>query len=136
MARILIVEDESSLTSILSMNLTMRGHEALSASSVETAEALVQMLPWSPDLVLLDINLPDHTGWDLLRFWRARSDEHPPAVIVMTAIPPTPERIKEFTPAGVLVKPFPIDALLRLIARILTGAPNTVDTTVWTEGRY
>ncbi len=90
------------------------------------------------DLLLLDINLPDQTGWDLLRYLRngghsaspdslgpqAPAGMHEestglPQVIVMTAVRPPECRLREFRPAGVLVKPFPINALLQLIQRVL-----------------
>ncbi|HLY30813.1 MAG TPA: hypothetical protein VKQ36_07275, partial [Ktedonobacterales bacterium] len=43
-----------------------------------------------------------------------------PKVIVVSALRPPPARIAEFHPEGMLVKPFPIDALLRLMERLLT----------------
>ena len=78
------------------------------------------------DLILLDINLPDQSGWDVLR--RLREDPQlalrpPPAVIVMTAVRPHDKRLVEFHPDAVLLKPFPIDALLRLSERVLAKQP-------------
>jgi DNA-binding response OmpR family regulator len=64
-------------------------------------------------LMLLDVNLPDATGWDVLR--RLRGVERDVRVVVMSAVPPNPARVREFRPFGILHKPFPIDALLRLI---------------------
>jgi hypothetical protein len=48
-----------------------------------------------------------------LRRLRTANRELP--VVVMSAVPPNPARVREFQPFGVLYKPFPIDALLRLI---------------------
>ncbi len=42
-------------------------------------------------------------------------------VVVLSAVPPNPVRVREFRPFGVLHKPFPIDALLRLIVRPVAG---------------
>ena len=68
------------------------------------------------DVLLLDVNLPDQTGWDVLR---ALEGAHVPPVIVLTALRPTQHRLDEFRPAAVLLKPFPMDALVRLVGRVL-----------------
>jgi CheY-like chemotaxis protein len=77
------------------------------------------------DLLLVDINLPDATGWDVLRQCAAGTDNRSTPAVVMSAVPPSVARLKEFTPLGVLVKPFPLDALLRVVDKAserLTGA--------------
>jgi DNA-binding response OmpR family regulator len=66
-----------------------------------------------PDLILLDINLPDRTGWDVLRELRRRQNEIP--TIVISAVRANPSRLAEFHPLAYLPKPFPIEALLRLV---------------------
>ena len=123
MANILVVEDEQALERVFTLNLARRSHTVAEAISVDEAEALIVAADPPFDLVLLDINLPGRPGWDLLRDWRQRvrhqSGAPLPKVIVVTAIRPTPERLEAFTPDAVLVKPFPIDALLRLIERVL-----------------
>ena len=64
--------------------------------------------------MLLDVNLPDATGWDVLRaFFVTPAANY--RVIVMSAVPQTRRRYREFKPIGILHKPFPIEALLRLI---------------------
>ena len=100
------------------------------------------------DLILLDINLPDQTGWDVLRHLEKcgpvrsvgstgehrqkaspeKLHEFRPRVIVITAVRPQQSRLDEFQPAAVLLKPFPIAALLQLIERVLedTHLPNRV----------
>ncbi len=122
MANILVVEDEQALERVFTLNLARRGHTVAEAGSVMDAEALIQAADPPFDLVLLDINLPDRSGWDLLRDWRQRSQHQAgalPRVIVVTAVRPTPERLHAFAPDAVLVKPFPIEVLLRLIERVL-----------------
>ena len=66
-----------------------------------------------PDLVLLDINLPDRTGWDVLRDLRA-TGPLPPTVVV-SVVRVAPDRLREFGVLAYLPKPFPIDALVRLV---------------------
>ncbi|HEY7021205.1 MAG TPA: response regulator [Ktedonobacterales bacterium] len=125
----LIVEDENPLRRILTLNLARRGYNIVEADTGEAALdalriAVAAQLPF--DLILLDINLPDLSGWDVLR--RLRDDTSlatrpPPAVIVMTAVRPHEKRIAEFHPNAVLLKPFPIDAVLRLSDRVLAKQP-------------
>ncbi len=131
MARILVVEDEAPLRRIIALNLVRRDHTVIEAESAATAqEALVAF--WDQlDLILLDLNLPDQTGWDVLRSLKQliKQQLHDgtsarlPSVIVITAGRPARSRVEEFHPAAVLLKPFPIEALLRLIQRVLGAAP-------------
>jgi DNA-binding response OmpR family regulator len=108
---ILLVEDEPRLRRALALSLRGRDYRVVEATTA--AEAVATAMSHHYDLMLLDVNLPDATGWDVLRSLRAAGRELP--VVVLSAIPPNPQRVKEFTPVGVLHKPFPIDALLRLI---------------------
>lgn len=70
------------------------------------------------DLILLDINLPDGTGWDVLR-WLAERDLAVPSIVI-SAVPPSGRRVKEFRPLAVLTKPFPIEAIHRLVEQTAT----------------
>ena len=124
MARILIVEDETPLRRILTLNLVRRGHSIAEADSVATAEEAIGASPAQFDIILLDINLPDGSGWDLLRQLGREPHASYPRVIVITAVRPVQRRIDEFHPAAVLLKPFPIQALLQLIDREMAHAAN------------
>ena len=109
--RILIVEDEASLRRIIARNLTRRGDLVQEA---ETAEGAVSLLrAGQVDLILLDICLPDRSGWDVLRDMRDRQVSVP--TIVISAVRVSPQRLAEFRPLAYLPKPFPLDALLRLV---------------------
>src|SRR5579885_2321286 len=133
MARILVVEDEAPLRRIIALNLVRRGYTVIEAESVATAREALAAFQSPFDLMLLDLNLPDHAGWDVLRALEQTCDhpgerkDQPPRrseVIILTAVRPARSRLEEFHPAAVLLKPFPIDALLRLIQRVLTAAPG------------
>jgi DNA-binding response OmpR family regulator len=140
-ASILVVEDELALRRVITLNLVRRGYTVAEADSVATANDACQASSEPFDLILLDINLPDQTGWDVLRYLEkcapsvAVSKESVattsseklrgsrPRVIVITAIRPQQSRLDEFQPEAVLLKPFPIAALLQLIERVLGNAP-------------
>lgn len=108
--RVLLVEDEPRLRMIVHSNLEHRGVEVTDAR--DAAEA-IDLSRNHPDLLLLDINLPDRTGWDVLRELRVRGDMPPTVVISAVRVPPA--RLREFGVLAYLPKPFPIDALVRLV---------------------
>jgi DNA-binding response OmpR family regulator len=108
-SRVLVVEDDDGLRTIIRRNLEARGHEVREAATV--AEAVAALVHEMPSLLILDINLPDGTGWDVLRQANPPSDVR---VLVLTAVPISPRRLGEFRPVAYLPKPFPLEALLRL----------------------
>ena len=128
MRSILVVEDEDPLRRILTLNLARRGYTVAEAGSVAEAEEAIESSGLTFDLILLDINLPDQTGWDLLRHLKARDGakaepDSSPKVIVITAVRPAQCRLDEFHPDAVLLKPFPISTFLRLVERMFVEQP-------------
>jgi DNA-binding response OmpR family regulator len=111
---VLLVEDEVPLRTIIARNLTRHGYRLSAVASVRGA--IDEMSAALPDVVILDINLPDGTGWEILR-WLRTTDAWP-AVIVYSAVPLSRKRVAEFHPDAVLLKPFPMDCLLDLVATV------------------
>jgi DNA-binding response OmpR family regulator len=111
--RILLVDDEPRLRQAIARSLTARGYHVTEAENAAMALSLAD--PGNVDLLVLDINLPDATGWDVLRTLKERGTSL--RTVVFSAVPPTRSRIAEFAPFGVLHKPFPISALLSLVER-------------------
>ena len=120
-ARILLVEDDEVLRELILRNLQARGHDVKVA---EDAHAALSQLRASPfDLIILDICLPDATGWEVLRTAQ-KEGRLPPLqmnghagqlpVLVLSAVRVSPRRLQEFHPLAYLPKPFPMDAILRL----------------------
>ncbi len=135
-ARILLVEDDEVLRDLIGRNLEVRGHEVREAEDARSA--LAQLRATVFDLIVLDICLPDQTGWDVLRTALREGrvapldvvgEEQKLPVVVLSAVRVSPRRLAEFHPLAYLPKPFPIEALLRLAAeaagRRNTGSPNT-----------
>jgi DNA-binding response OmpR family regulator len=118
MARVLLIEDEEPLRRILARNLARRGHAVTEAANATDAIAALRT-GGRFDVLLLDVNLPDQTGWDVLRAMQGAAI---PPVIVLTALRPAQSRLTAFQPAAVLLKPFPIEALLHLVERVLGQA--------------
>jgi DNA-binding response OmpR family regulator len=109
--RILFVEDDAVLRSVITRNLEARGHQVLQSETA--ADALTKIVEEQVDLILLDILLPDRSGWDVLRRLERYQQEIP--VVIISAIRVSPERLREFRPVAYLPKPFPLEALLRVI---------------------
>ena len=120
---VLIIDDNEANRYTMSRYLSRSGWQVWQAANGQDGLELAQR---GPNVIIIDINLPDQSGWDVLR--RLREDPQlamrpPPSVIIMTAVRPHDKRIAEFHPDAVLLKPFPIDALLRLSERVLTKQP-------------
>ncbi len=120
-ARILLIEDDAVLGELVRRNLQVRDHDVSIAVDAESALAYLRATPF--DLIILDINLPDRTGWDVLRTAQLEGwlrpqeidgDERKLPVVVLSAVRVSPSRLAEFHPLAYLPKPFPIEALLRL----------------------
>lgn len=119
----LLVEDDESLRTVLSRHLRGQGYEIAEATSAETAAATIAD-GFRPGLVLLDINLPGQTGWELLRGSALETAGSPP-VVVATATTVSPRLLAEFHVAGYLPKPFPLETLVATIERLLgSTAPS------------
>jgi len=119
--RILLVEDDEVLCDVVRRNLEARGYHVSVANDVQGALAHLRSQEF--DLIVLDINLPDQTGWDVLRIAKSEGRIHPHEgdggklpVVVLSAVRVSPGRLAEFRPLAYLPKPFPLEALLRLAA--------------------
>jgi DNA-binding response OmpR family regulator len=108
---VVLVEDERTLRRVIALNLARRG--VLVAETATADEAVRAVQAQKPDLLLLDVNLPDRSGWDVLRDLRQHGIEVP--TVVISAVRANPTRIAEFRPLAYLPKPFPLEALLRLV---------------------
>jgi DNA-binding response OmpR family regulator len=117
--KVLLVEDEAALANVLARNLSARGHDVVVGPTAE--DALLSMAERWPEVLILDVNLPDLTGWEILRRL-SPDDRRNLYVIVISAAPIAQKRIQEFAPLRWLQKPFPIDALVRLLSDADTKA--------------
>ena len=123
--KILLVEDDAPLADVIARNLRARGHALTVAGTAEAA--LLSMVEAWPDVLILDVNLPDQTGWDVLRRLTA-ADRTRISVIVISAAPISEKRVVEFQPLRHLQKPFPIEALVRLLTEVAPSGSTTKET--------
>ncbi len=125
MATILIVEDEADLRQVIEFNLEASGHRVLTAST--GAEGLKLAEQAKPDLVLLDIMLPDITGLDVCRQLKTKPETKGIAVVMLTARGEEIDRVVGFELGAddYVVKPFSVRELSLRIAAILRRSTET-----------
>ena len=111
--RVLVVDDEENISFLVESALRLAGMQTQSAASGR--EALAAAGTFQPDLVVLDVMMPDLNGFDVLR--RLRDTGHLAPVIFLTARDSTDDRVQGLTIGGddYMVKPF---AVAELVARV------------------
>jgi len=128
MARILIVEDEEALALVLTHSLSKAGHAAIVAPDGETA---LREAGTRPDLILLDLGLPDLPGDEVLRRLKRRTDTAPIPVVIVSAQPDAATLVAKSgarAVAAILRKPVALPELCDVVASVL-HAPGE-----WDEG--
>ena len=121
MAQILVVDDEIGIRELLSEILSDEGHQVLLAESAASARSLRERQ--RPDLVLLDIWMPDTDGITLLKEWSANGRLSMP--VIMMSGHGTIETAVEATRIGALdflEKPIALQRLLATVQRALRHA--------------
>jgi DNA-binding response OmpR family regulator len=114
---VLLVEDEEGLLEILEINFLGAGYRV--ATATDGVAAWQQFERNSPDLLILDLNLPRMSGFRLLELVRSESDV---PVLILTAYDfAEAEEVARFRPNAFVKKPFEIQDLIdkanRLVAR-------------------
>jgi two-component system KDP operon response regulator KdpE len=107
--RILIVDDESPIRKLLRMGLTTQGYQVLEATNGKTA---LELLGKEPDLVILDLGLPDIQGHELLRMIRARDEGVPVVILSSRGDEAGKVQALDFGADDYVTKPFGMDELL------------------------
>ncbi|WP_204015355.1 response regulator transcription factor [Sphaerimonospora thailandensis] len=116
-ARLLIVEDEPNILELLSASLRYAGFEVHSASNGTEAVAAAQRQ--RPDLIVLDVMLPDMDGFDIVRRMRGGGTRTP--VVFLTARDATEDKIRGLTLGGddYVTKPFSLEEVIARIRAVL-----------------
>src|SRR5881409_606158 len=121
-ARILVVEDEEALTTLLRYNLDAEGYD------VETVgrgyDADTRLKERVPDLIVLDWMLPGLSGIELCRRLRARPETKQLPIIILTARGEESERVRGLATGAddYIVKPFSVPELLARVKALLRRA--------------
>ena len=115
--RILVVEDDLAILTGLSMNLRFEGYEVLQAQ--DGRQGLARAIDDEPDLMVLDVMLPELNGFEVLRELRSRGRQTP--VVMLTAKGQEPDKILGLNLGAddYVVKPFGLQELLARIKAVL-----------------
>lgn len=119
MARILVIEDESDIRQVLDYNLRTAGHEVIPAEQGKVGLALAR--EQRPDLVLLDLMLPDVSGTEVCRAIKDDPSTRAMPVVVLTARNSEIDRVVGFELGAddYVTKPFSVRELLLRIRAVL-----------------
>jgi two-component system KDP operon response regulator KdpE len=107
--KILVIDDEPPLRKLLRMGLTTQGYQTLEAPNGKTA---LELLNEKPDLVILDLGLPDIQGHDLLRMIRSRNESVPIVVLSSRGDEAGKVQALDCGADDYVTKPFGMDELL------------------------
>jgi len=135
MSRIVVVEDESAIAELISINLRHAGHEVTIAPTAESAQREIDAM--LPDLVVLDWMLPGQSGLALARQWRAAARTRELPIIMLTARGEEADKVAGLD-AGAddyLAKPFSTNELMARIRAVLRRkAPEALEDVVDVAG--
>nr|HAQ92510.1 DNA-binding response regulator [Afipia sp.] len=114
--KILVIDDEPPIRKLLRMGLSTQGYDILDAPNGKTA---LELLDNKPDLVILDLGLPDIQGHDLLRMIRARNESVPIVVLSSRGDEAGKVQALDLGADDYVTKPFGMDELLARIRAAL-----------------
>ncbi|CAH1189961.1 Response regulator MprA [Paenibacillus plantiphilus] len=114
---ILVVDDDEKITSLLRRSLAFEGYEVAIANN--GLEGLKQMLMSDPDLLILDVMMPQVDGWEVCR--RVREGGSTVPILMLTAKDDIQDRVKglDLGADDYLVKPFALEELLARVRALL-----------------
>jgi two-component system nitrogen regulation response regulator NtrX len=113
--RILLVDDDPGIREALGRVLESEGYEVVLAATGR--EAVARFASSRPDLVLLDLNMPDLDGWEAID--RITRDHPFVSVIVITARPKQYEQAMEMAVDALMEKPLDLPVLLEAVAGLV-----------------
>jgi two-component system OmpR family response regulator len=121
--RVLVVDDESTLSELLAMALRYEGWDVRTAA--DGAHAVTAARQFRPDVVLLDVMLPDLDGLTVLR--RIRADDHDVPVVFLTAKDAVDDRVAGLTVGAddYVTKPFSLEEVVARLRALLRRSGAT-----------
>lgn len=122
MNKLLLVEDDESLALGIEFSLRDEGYEVSRAATIEASKSLFNSEPF--DLLILDINLPDGSGYDLCKYVREKSNV---PIIFLTALDDEVNLILGLEIGGddYITKPFRVRELLSRVKALLRRSSNS-----------
>lgn len=124
-AKILVVDDDEKITSLLRRSLTFEGYDVLTAQ--DGRAGLQTMLETEPDLVVLDVMMPNLDGWEVCERIRKSGSKVP--ILMLTAKDEVKDRVKglDLGADDYLVKPFALEELLARVRALLRRTEDSME---------
>ena len=113
MAKILVVDDDTDILSVMEMLLTMKGFQVEVVSKGDTI--LTKVYSFKPDLILLDVLLSGHDGRTICRDLKSTKETQHIPVIMFSAHPGAAASIAEYGANDFISKPFDVNNLIQKI---------------------
>jgi len=117
--KIIIVDDDALLSKTINICLSKRGHEVKVFYS--GVDAVRHLFDEKPDLMVLDIKLPDCNGWFLTKLLEKLEWTEKVPVIVISVLEPDRGKVAESKPFAYIQKPFDMGQLTQTVERSLSG---------------
>ena len=122
-SRILVVDDEADISTILSVTLRRAGFEVETAG--DGVEAIDQIRRQPPDLVILDVMMPRADGYQVAEALRSIHGSETP-ILVLTAAGDACDIARRIGAEGYLAKPFELEQLIALVRQLLNPSRRPV----------
>ena len=134
MQKILLIEDEESLNEVVSMNLRMEGYDVSSVYKGDEALTLLDQLD-DFHLIILDVMLPEVSGWDLCKTFKEKSNT---PILFVSAKGTSNDKIKglKLGADDYLAKPFDLEELLLRVQVLIQRKKNTVSSSLIQIGSF
>jgi two-component system phosphate regulon response regulator PhoB len=121
MATVLVIEDNDDIRLLLESVLSLSGYHVIQADGGPEALALLGEIQVAPDLAILDVEMPDLSGWEVLR--AIRSDpvtaDLPVILCTVRGSPADLDRGRALRCDGYLQKPFDVDDLIAEVSGVI-----------------
>ncbi len=119
MAKILVVDDDMHATTLLEKVLALKGHQATSVN--DSSETIRVANSTTPDLILLDLMMPEPNGFEVCKMLRADPNFAKTPIVIITAMDDNASKETAYS-AGAndfLIKPFRMDDLAQTIQALI-----------------
>lgn len=123
--KILIVDDEVHIRDIIKFRLQVEGYEILEASNGRNAIDI--MMSDKPDLVVLDIMMPDMDGWEVCKFAKGQSETKDIPILMLTAKTDIRDKIQGMVVGAndFVTKPFSPNDLVQRVSKLLATSQTS-----------
>ena len=120
-AKVLIIDDDHFILKMTTLMLEKSGYDVRVADNWRYGMELC--MEWHPDVVLLDLMLPERSGWDILDEIKAKKEYTVPPILIFTATdtPSMDEEAKQHGALGLIQKPFGKTQLIDIIEKALSS---------------